>query len=87
MQVKTTTVRVGETWKAYLSTADRGRRTYDPSEIDDFFVIDGTLTSYLIPVSVVGGLQAIHLAAYDPYRLRPAFRGLLNDNSGLADQG
>jgi hypothetical protein len=30
-------------------------------EIDDFFIIDGELMCYLIPVAVVGGLHAIHL--------------------------
>lgn len=69
VQVKTTTVRVGDTWKVYLSTSRPERRTYDPDEIDDFFVIDGDLTYYLIPVVAVGGLQAIHVGAYDQYRL------------------
>ena len=69
VQVKTTTVRVGHTWKVYLSTCRRRRRTYSPDEIDDFFIIDGDLSNYLIPVAVVGGLHAIHLAAYEQYRL------------------
>ncbi|GAB93075.1 hypothetical protein GORHZ_205_00170 [Gordonia rhizosphera NBRC 16068] len=69
VQVKTTTVRVGHTWKVYLSTAHRERKTYDPDEIDDFFVIAGDLAYYLIPVSAVGGLHAIHLSAYDRFRL------------------
>ena len=70
IQVKTTTVRVGDSWKVYLSTAGRTRKTYDPSEIDDFFIIDGALSYYLIPAVDVGGLQAIHLRAYERYRLR-----------------
>ncbi len=69
VQVKTTTTRAGRTWKVYLSTAHRERRTYDPDEIDDFFIIDGDLAYYLIPVSTVGGLHAIHLSAYGRYRL------------------
>ncbi len=69
IQVKTTTVNVGNTWKVYLSTSHRKRRTYGPDEIDDFFIIDGELRNYLIPVAVVGGLHAIHLAAYQPYLL------------------
>ncbi len=76
VQVKTTTVRVGRTWKVYLSTSRRKRRTYDPDEIDDFFIIDGDLSNYLIPVSVVGGLHAIHLAPYEQYRL-PSITGSL----------
>ena len=69
VQVKTTTARAGQTWKVYLSTCRRRRRTYDPDEIDDFFIVDGDLSNYLIPVAVVGGLHAIHLAAYEQYRL------------------
>jgi hypothetical protein len=69
VQVKTTTSRAGVTWKVYLSTSRGQRRTYDPDEIDDFFVIDGSFAYYLIPVAVVGGLQAIHLSSYDRYRL------------------
>ena len=69
VQVKTTTTRSGESWKVYLSTARGERRTYSPDEIDDFFLIDGDLNFYLIPVAVVGGLQAIHLRAYEAYRL------------------
>lgn len=69
VQVKTTTVRAGDTWKVYLSTSRRERRTYDPDEIDDFFIIDGALVCYLIPVTAVGGLHAIHLRSYARYRL------------------
>ncbi|MEL7975064.1 hypothetical protein AAG589_04310 [Isoptericola sp. F-RaC21] len=82
VQVKTTTTRAGETWKVYLSTTSRGRRPYDLDEIDDFFVIDGDLTQYLIPAVVVGGLHAIHVGAYERYRVsslsapsRPASTG------------
>jgi hypothetical protein len=71
VQVKTTTVRAGATWKVYLSTSHRERRTYDPDEIDDFFIIDGGLMFYLIPVVAVGGLHAIHLGAYVDYQLAP----------------
>ena len=69
IQVKTTTARAGNTWKVYLSTSHRRRRTYSPDEIDDFFVIDGDLRNYLIPGAVVGGLHAIHLSAYQQYLL------------------
>jgi hypothetical protein len=71
VQVKTSTVRAGSTWKVYLSTSRTGRRTYDPDEIDDFFLIGGDMTCYLIPVAEVGGLQAIHLAGYEKYQLAP----------------
>lgn len=69
IQVKTTTARAARTWKVYLSTSGRGRRTYGPDEIDDFFVIDGALDFYLIPAAVVAGVQAVHLSAYLGFRL------------------
>lgn len=70
VQVKTTTARTGaSSWKVYLSTSHHGRRTYDPDEIDDFFVIDGDLKYYLIPIAVVGGLHAVHLGRYEQYCL------------------
>ncbi|MDN3312071.1 group I intron-associated PD-(D/E)XK endonuclease [Microbacterium oryzae] len=73
VQVKSSTVRVGDSWKVYLSTSRGTRRTYDPDEIDDFFIVDGDLQYHLIPVSEVGGLQAIHLAAYARFRLETTF--------------
>lgn len=71
IQVKTTQVRVGNTWKVYLSNTGKGRTPYDPREIDFFFAIDGDLDCYLLPVAAVAGLHAIHLAAYRAYRLEP----------------
>ena len=69
IQVKTTQVRVGKTWKVYLSSTRKGRTVYDPAEIDFFFVIDGDFDCYLLPVDAVAGLHAIHLAGYAAYRL------------------
>lgn len=69
IQVKTTTVRSGETWIAWLSNTRKGRITYDPDEIDHFFVIDGEFCYYLIPVASVGGLHAVHLSAYSVYKV------------------
>lgn len=76
VQVKTTTVLVGETWKVYLSTARGERKTYAPDEIDEFFVIDGDLAYYRIPVATVGGLHAIHLGAYAQFRQPQAMNGV-----------
>lgn len=87
VQVKTTTVRVGETWKVFLSTSHRGRKTYDPDEIDDFFIIDGELTCYLIPVAVVGGLHAIHLGRYAKYRLAQVDSVPGRDRAGTEGHG
>lgn len=69
VQVKTTTVRTSESWKVYLSTSRQGRTVYDVDEIDDFFVIDGALNYYVIPLAAVGGLHAIHLSAYERFRV------------------
>ncbi|RBY81435.1 hypothetical protein DQ239_02285 [Blastococcus sp. TF02-09] len=69
VQVKTTTVRAGDSWKVYLSTSRGERRTYDPEEIDDFFIIDGDLHCYLMPFAAVGGLHAIHLGGYSRFRV------------------
>lgn len=69
VQVKTTTAREGNSWKVYLSTSRQGRTVYDADEIDDFFVVDGELSYYLIPLAAVGGLHAIHLSAYERFRI------------------
>ncbi|MBB6391600.1 hypothetical protein HD594_001913 [Microbacterium thalassium] len=69
VQVKTTTTRAAGTWKAYLSTSRSARRPYSPDEIDEFFVIDGDLAHYVIPLAAVGGLHAIHLSAYARFRV------------------
>jgi hypothetical protein len=69
IQVKTTTVKQGMSWTVWISNTGRERRTYDPDEIDHFFVIDGDFDYYLIPVAAVGGLTAIQLSAYRRYRL------------------
>lgn len=84
VQVKTTTARAGGTWKAYLSTSRGARRTYDPDEIDDFFVIDGDLTYFLIPVTVVGGLQALHVSSYAEYRVGGAPMWSPHERSGMS---
>ncbi|ORW00015.1 group I intron-associated PD-(D/E)XK endonuclease [Mycobacterium kyorinense] len=69
IQIKTTTVKQGTSWTVWISNTGKERRTYDPDEIDRFFVVDGDFDYYLIPVSAVGGLTAIQLSAYRDYRL------------------
>ncbi|MFT4294504.1 MAG: group I intron-associated PD-(D/E)XK endonuclease [Micropruina sp.] len=71
IQVKTATVRTGTSWTVWLSTTSSRRKPYDIDEIDAFFVIDGDLDYYLIPLAAVGGLHAIHLRAYHQYRCPP----------------
>ena len=71
IQVKTTASREGNSYVVYISNSGRERRVYDPDEIDQFFVVDGDLNFFLIPVTVVGGLTALRLSAYEAYRLSP----------------
>ena len=52
-----------------LSTTSGHLRTYDPDDIDEFFVIDGDLEFYLIPVAAVGGRYAIALSRCAAYRV------------------
>ena len=73
VQVKTTTSRTNRTWVVWLSKSRKGRIAYDPDEIDSFFVLDGELACYLIPVVVVGGLHVIHLSAYADYRVEDLY--------------
>ncbi len=56
-------------WEVSLSTTSGGRHTYDPDDIDEFFVIDGDLEFYLIPVAAVGGRHAITLSRYGAFRM------------------
>jgi PD-(D/E)XK endonuclease len=74
IQVKTTRSRPAKSWHASLGSTSRAARSYDPDEIDYFFVIDGDLDYYLIPVAVVGGLQQISLAKYHRFRLDRSVR-------------
>lgn len=69
VQVKTTKVADAKTWKVYLSVSGKERRTYEPSEVDEFFVVDGEHNFYVIPVIEVQHLHAIHLRAYERFRV------------------
>lgn len=70
VQVKSTTVRAGSSWIVWLSKSRKTRITYDPGEIDSFFVVDGDLGLYHIPGAAVAGLHTITLSAYSAYRVR-----------------
>lgn len=72
VQVKAATVRTGASWTVWLSTTGPTRNTYDPDDIDYFFVIAADLSYFLIPVAAVGGLHTIRLSAYQDYRIQPA---------------
>jgi hypothetical protein len=55
-----------------LSTSSHsgpGRRVYDPDEIDEFFIVDGDLNLYRIPIAVAGGRSMLFLSAYAGYRV------------------
>ncbi|MET3963775.1 hypothetical protein ABIE44_003709 [Marmoricola sp. OAE513] len=67
VQVKTTRLREGGSWKVSLLSGRRTTPTYSPDEIDEFFVIDGDLRYYAIPISTVGGLSALNLNKYEKY--------------------
>ncbi len=69
IQVKTTRSWSQGSWRVTLSTGGRQRSSYDPDDIDYFFIVDADFDHYLIPVAVVAGLSAIHLSAYEHFRL------------------
>jgi hypothetical protein len=75
IQVKTTTVKQRDSWTVWISNTGHPRTTYDPDEIDHFFVIDGDFNYYLIPVAAVGGFTAIQLSAYTRYKLSRSTHG------------
>ena len=75
VQVKTTINQDGSTYAATLSTSSHagpGRRVYDPDEIDEFFIIDGDMNFYRIPISVAGGRSMLRMSVYAGFRV-PGF--------------
>lgn len=71
VQVKTTTTRERGAWRAHVSTNGRhATRPYTADEIDDFFLIDGDLNFYIIPIAEMRGLHYVVLNRYEPYRVR-----------------
>ncbi|WP_139983540.1 group I intron-associated PD-(D/E)XK endonuclease [Nocardioides litoris] len=67
VQVKTTRWRRHGSWVVTISSTPGPRRVYDPEDIDWFFVIDGDLRHYLVPVAAVGGMHELTLNAYERY--------------------
>lgn len=80
IQVKTVTRRARGAWEAPVSRSPRIDRryrvTYGPEEVDLFFIIDGDMSLYLIPITVVAGKCIISLSAYVGYQIGSA-RSLL----------
>lgn len=76
IQVKTVTHRSPDGWDAPVARSGRPDRHYrvyyDPGEIDFFFIVDGDLGLYLIPLAVVAGKLVISLKAYAAYRVGTA---------------
>jgi PD-(D/E)XK endonuclease len=83
VQVKTVTRRARGGWEAPVARsarADRAYRvTYGIDEVDLFFIVDGEMTLYLIPIAAVAGKTVISLSAYTPYRVGTA-RNFLEAN-------
>ncbi|MFL6109275.1 MAG: group I intron-associated PD-(D/E)XK endonuclease, partial [Marmoricola sp.] len=77
IQVKTTTRASGSTWTVQLRTNRKTSHIYTPDEIDQFFIVAGDFSCYLIPLKVVSGFGSINLAAYEGYRV-PGFTGPAN---------
>jgi hypothetical protein len=69
VQVKTCRRWHGGGWMVSLSTTSGRLRTYDPDDIDEFFIIDGDLEFYLVPVAAVGGRHSITLSRYAAFRV------------------
>lgn len=67
VQVKTSRLRAGASWRVQLASSSRASQTYDPDDVDDLFVVDGNGDFHLIPFAAVAGLSAIHLSAYSDY--------------------
>lgn len=73
LQVKTSTCRSRDSWQVNVGrrphcTGNLGpRTTYDPDEIDLFFIVDGDLNLYLIPIQAVAGRTSIVVRAYQRY--------------------
>ena len=70
VQVKTTTSKANGSWVVRISSnRPSGTVVYTPDEVDHFFVVDGDLTCYLIPLRIVGGFQVIYLRRYTAFAL------------------
>jgi len=64
VQVKTTTHQQQGRWTVWLSSTSPTRTVYADDEVDAFYVIDGDMTHYWLPLERVAGYQAVALTAY-----------------------
>ncbi|WP_162000931.1 group I intron-associated PD-(D/E)XK endonuclease [Bifidobacterium tibiigranuli] len=64
VQVKSTITKERGSWKVFISSTSGGRTSYSPSEIDEFFIVDGDFQLYRIPLREVSGKKALSLNCY-----------------------
>ena len=69
VQVKTTRHRARGSWVVKVRGSGRSGAPYDPDDLDQFFIIDGDLRYYLLPVAVLAGRQSVNLRGYGDYRV------------------
>jgi hypothetical protein len=73
VQVKTTTRNTKDGWlvqvarRPYSVGNNALAVPYDPSDVDLFFIVDGDLTMYVIPMLAVAGRISILLRTYKKY--------------------
>lgn len=84
VQVKSTTFFVNGAWHVSVShrpDKNGNRAPYSSDDVDLFFIIDGDMNLYLIPISALGGRIAINLRAYESFKVGHA-RSLIADPAG-----
>ena len=88
VQVKTTTRCVAGSYEVLIGRYRahgplKGECTpYDPDDVDSFFIVDGDLDVYLIPLAAVAGRGRLGLGAWRRFRQGSA-RGLVAGGSGV----
>lgn len=86
VQVKTSASRNSDSWQVNVgrrlhSAGNLGpRTTYDPDEIDLFFIVDGDLNVYLIPSQDIAGRISILVRTYQRYLVGDV-RGLMTETT------
>lgn len=72
VQVKSTTFFANGAWQVSVShRPDKNgkREPYSSADVDQFFIVDGDMNLYLIPINALGGRIAINLRAYDDFKV------------------
>jgi hypothetical protein len=79
VQVKSTTSVLNSSWQVSVShRPDKNGKAepYSPDDVDLFFIVNGEMDLYLIPIEAVGGRIRISLRPYANFRVGNA-HGLL----------